>query len=595
MASRKWSAILDYLRSLSAVPAERASDADLLDRFIRERDEAAFALLFERHGPLVWGVCRRVLGWTPDAEDAFQATFFVLLRRAHAIGKRTSLRSWLYGVAYRVAARARANRVRRPPVVQVLPGTDVVDDAALREVRAVLDDEVSRLPERLRLAIVLCYFEGRTHDEAAQLLGCPRGTIASHVARARQRLHARLVRRGVTLTAGACAATLAHEAALAAANVPIIAPWVAGSSSGAVPAQVANLAQGATRAMLMTKLKMISLCSTVLLLIAGILTAAALATPGAQAPPAGAKPQLGINETAEGTPVQGAPVLGTAVLGTPVQGTPVQDPLDAARKASIEAGKIQSAAGTAIFEQYIQDRGAKELSLRTRAKVKVSFDQGKYLLRFAYETKLETTTYESADRKISETRLAEVVILYDGKDAYSITFADKISPAGCMMEIYPRLPVPEFPWKDPARLATQVFNLDDVLKNLDRDAVKMTKLTTGGYRGSYHFKNAPEVQCTFDVEPEVGLNVTTTKVSNRGNPTVVQSGTAKWKKIAGRWYVEQLIQEFDNRHLSERGYLQRSVLRYETFEPGAKVDAKQFTLEALPIPEKVYRIDRRSP
>jgi RNA polymerase sigma factor (sigma-70 family) len=589
MASRKWSAILDYLRSLSAVPAERASDADLLDRFIRERDEAAFALLFERHGPLVWGVCRRVLGWTPDAEDAFQATFFVLLRRAHAIGKRTSLRSWLYGVAYRVAARARANRVRRQRVVQVLPGADVVDDAASRELRAVLDDEVSRLPERLRLAIVLCYFEGRTHDEAAQLLGCPRGTIASHVARARQRLHARLVRRGVTLTAGACAATLAHEAALAAANVPIIAPWVAGSSS-AVPAQVANLAQGATRAMLMTKLKMISLCSTVLLLIAGILTAAALATPGAQAPPAGAKPQLGIKETAESAPV----------LGTPVQGTPVQDPLDTARKASIEAGKIQSAAGTAIFELYIQDRGAKELSLRTRARVKVSFDQGKYLLRFAYETKLETTTYESADRKKSETRLAEwkpseFVILYDGKDAYSITFADKISRAGCMMEIYPRLPVPEFPWKDPARLATQVFNLDDVLRSLDRDAVKMTKLTTGGYRGSYHFKNAPAVECTFDVEPEVGFNVTATKVTNRGNPTVVQSGTAKWKKIAGRWYVEQLIQEFDNRHLSERGYLQRSVLRYETFEPGAKVDAKQFTLEALPIPEKVYRIDRRSP
>jgi RNA polymerase sigma factor (sigma-70 family) len=566
-------ALLDYLRSLSTVPGEQANDAVLLDRFIAERDDAAFAQLYQRHGPLVWGVCRRVLGQGADAEDAFQATFLVLLRKAHAIGKRTSVRSWLYGVAYRVAARARAQRMRPPPTVVAAAAPDPGRSAQARELRAVLDDEVSRLPERLRLAIVCCYFEGRTHDDAARLLGCSRGTIASHVARARHRLRDRLARRGLTLGAGALGMALAQEAERAAAAMPAIM-----LANTAVSARVAALAKGATRAMFMSKLITTSVCLVGLLLLAGILTAAALATPG--------------DPTAQNK-VQPQPERQAAAQA------PAPDPLDAARKASIAAADLRSATGTAVFEQYVQEQGAKEPTLTTRAKVKVFFDQGKYLLRFTYETKRENTTYETRDGKVTKAKLVEwkpreFVILYDGKDAYSITFADAIRPAGCMMEIYPAMPVPEFPWKDVARLGLQMLDVDGVLKNLGRDAVTMAKLPAGVFRGTFHYKGAP-VQCTFDVAAAADFNVTAVNVTNQGDATVVQKRTATWKKVAGRWYALELVDQFDNRHLSATGSLTRSVLRYDTFEPGATIDPKQFTLAALPIPERVYRLDRRPP
>jgi RNA polymerase sigma factor (sigma-70 family) len=575
MVSRKWGAVLDCIRSLAAAPGgSDGDDSALVDRVAADGDHAAFTLLFERHGPLVWAVCRRVLGQTPDAEDALQATFLVLLRRARAISKRTSVRSWLYGVAHRIAVRARAGGRRRHLPSTVSPVPDPSQDAALREVRAVLDEEVSRLPERLRIAIILCYFEGRTNDEAAGLLGCTRGTIASNLARARERLRSRLARRGVTLAAGAFAAMLSQEAGLAAPAVPSLAP----PTGGATSPRVTDLAEGVIRTMYLSNLNVTGLCLAVLLAIASVLTAAFPASDDRV-------PQAGDNPKSNPRRPVGAPAS--------------DDPLESARKASMEAAMIQSAVGTAIFEQYFQERGEKEPTLSTRAKVCLSFDQGKYLLHFAFEKKLQKTLFDDSGAKKTTAKLVDwrprdFVILYDGRDAYSITFADGISPAGCMMEIYSGLPVPEFPWKDPARLGTQVLNIDGLLKNVGRDAIKMAKLPDGGYRGVYHLPNGAKVRCEFDVVPDVGFNVTALKVFNEGDDTPVQSGAATWKKINGRWYVERLVDEFDNRHLNPNGRLVRSVLRYETFEPGAAVDAKQFSLESLPIPEKVYRLDRRT-
>jgi RND family efflux transporter MFP subunit len=197
------------LREIRKTAADGVGDAELLGRFAANGDEAAFELLVRRHQRLVFGVCRRTLRNIHDAEDAFQATFLALARRAGRIHKREALAAWLFRVAYHTALTARAGRARRESQEQAAAaakGTTAPDDPAAaperREEWAAVDEEVSRLPERFRAAAVLCYLEGKTVDEAARLLGCPRGTVASRLARARARLHSRLSRRGVGLMVG---------------------------------------------------------------------------------------------------------------------------------------------------------------------------------------------------------------------------------------------------------------------------------------------------------------------------------------------------------------------------------------------------------
>jgi RNA polymerase sigma factor (sigma-70 family) len=267
MASGQLNGVLRYLRRVSARTLGDRTDGQLLERFAAERDEAAFAALVRRHGPLVWGVCRRVLRHEHDAEDAFQATFLVLVRKADSIGKRASVGSWLYGVAYRVASRARAGSSRRrelhaePPD---RPDAGPLQELVWRDLRAVLDDEVSRLPERYRAPFVLCYLEGQTTADAAARLGCPQGTVLSRLARARDRLRGRLRRRGVALPAGllltavaADAASAAMPAALADATTRTALVFAAGptAAAGAITAPVAALTQGVLRTMMLTKLK----------------------------------------------------------------------------------------------------------------------------------------------------------------------------------------------------------------------------------------------------------------------------------------------------------------------------------------------------
>ncbi len=176
------------------------SEGQLLARFVGERDEVAFEAIVSRHGPMVLGICRRLLGDPNDVEDAFQATFLVLVRRAGSLRDRDLLASWLYGVAVRVATRCRRDRWRRQARENQGKVEDVAeldpDEAGLGELRTVLDAEVDRLPERFRTPIVLCYFEGLTHDQAAERLGCPVGTIRSRMAKARELLRSRLARRG---------------------------------------------------------------------------------------------------------------------------------------------------------------------------------------------------------------------------------------------------------------------------------------------------------------------------------------------------------------------------------------------------------------
>jgi RNA polymerase sigma factor (sigma-70 family) len=285
--------VIRYLRRVgSAQVVGKLTDAQLLERFVNRRDEAAFEVLVWRHAPLVFGVCRRVLRHEQDAEDAFQATFLALVRKAASIGKRQSIGSWLYKVAYRVALEAReraAKRVGHVPLPAELPGGETGRDLLWRDLRPVLDEEVSALPGKYRIPFVLCYLEGKTNEEAAHEIGCPVGTIVSRLAWARERLRLRLTRRGVTLASGALAASAVPEAsaavcsALIDSTIKTAAASAAGpAAAGTIPASVAALTEGVLRNMFLNKLKT---AVAVLLAVATVGTAGALWRPARAAPP----------------------------------------------------------------------------------------------------------------------------------------------------------------------------------------------------------------------------------------------------------------------------------------------------------------------
>jgi len=279
MAHGRLGMLLGQIRQLvGAPPAGDQSDARLLERFADQRDEAAFQALVRRHGPLVLGVCRRVLRDHHDAEDAFQATFFVLARKAGVLGRRGSLAPWLYTVAYRLALRARADASRRRDRERRAAATlpTQADDGGRADLRPVLDEELDRLPEKYRVPLVLCYLDGKTHEEAARELGWPKGTVAGRLARARELLRRRLTRRGVTLSTGLLGTALAENASAAvpaglADSAVRAALLFAGSQFGAagVVSGPAALAEGMLRAMTMTYLKGVTVLLLGLSLIAG--------------------------------------------------------------------------------------------------------------------------------------------------------------------------------------------------------------------------------------------------------------------------------------------------------------------------------------
>jgi RNA polymerase sigma factor (sigma-70 family) len=251
------------------------SDGQLLERFVAGRDEAAFEGLVRRHGPMVWGVVRRVAGNGPDAEDAFQATFLVLVRKAASLRSRELVGNWLYGVAYRTALKARtaaARRRARERQVEEMPHPEVVPDEAWSDLQPLLDRELERLPDKYRVPLVLCELEGRGRKEVARLLRLPEGTLSSRLATARRLLAARLTRRGLTLSAAALAAALSQQAVSAGVPQALVLSTVrvakvARLAAGTVPASVSALTDGVLKGMLMRKLKL----TTALLLAAAVL------------------------------------------------------------------------------------------------------------------------------------------------------------------------------------------------------------------------------------------------------------------------------------------------------------------------------------
>jgi RNA polymerase sigma factor (sigma-70 family) len=225
MAMSHLNSVVHHFRrtALLADVADR-TDGQLLRGFVSHREEAAFEALVRRLGPMVWRVCRRMLSNHDDVEDAFQATFLVLARKAGSIVPMDMVGNWLYGVARQTALRARAIASKRrghERQVAKMPDQAAADKSAGNELHQVLDLELSRLPANYRIALLLCDLEGKTRKEAARQLGWVEGTMASRLARARSLLAKRLARHGLNVSGATLAATLAATLTQnAAANVP---------------------------------------------------------------------------------------------------------------------------------------------------------------------------------------------------------------------------------------------------------------------------------------------------------------------------------------------------------------------------------------
>jgi RNA polymerase sigma factor (sigma-70 family) len=267
MPTNPTTSVIEYLRRAVLLrDGAGLGDGELLGGFIDRHDEAALAALVKRHGSMVWGVCRRLLSHH-DAEDAFQATFIVLVRKAASIVPREKVGNWLYGVAHQTALQARrtaARRRAREVQVTEMPDTEAVQQDQWPDVRPLLDQELSRLPDNYRAVIVLCDLEGRTRKEVARQLGIPEGTVAGRLARARAMLAKRLTQRGVTLSGGALAAVLAQNVASASVSISLVSATIQAATlvavgqtaaTGAISVKVAALTEGVLKAMLMSKLK----------------------------------------------------------------------------------------------------------------------------------------------------------------------------------------------------------------------------------------------------------------------------------------------------------------------------------------------------
>jgi RNA polymerase sigma factor (sigma-70 family) len=311
---------LRQLRALfTAGTATGLTDGELLERYTARRAESAeaataaemaFAALVDRHGAMVWGVCHRVLGDAHEAEDAFQATFLVLVRKAGSVRVDGSLGRWLYGVAHRVALRARAEAKQRRSGIGRVPPTssdDPVGEAELRDVHNAVGEELDRLPAKYRCPVELCHLQGMTYDQAAQHLNWPVATVKSRLTAGRLKLRERLAQRGVAPGAVAIGVAIALTDE-ARANVPpklvqSAARAAAAYATGSLPAAVTDLAEGVLKMMMWEKLKLVAAGAVV----AVGLTAQALSqqaphreVPATRLPPVGAQPAEKPNEKREG-------------------------------------------------------------------------------------------------------------------------------------------------------------------------------------------------------------------------------------------------------------------------------------------------------
>jgi RNA polymerase sigma factor (sigma-70 family) len=280
MAVHRLTRVIQNLRR-TALPNEASvSDGQLLDLFIEHQDESAFSALVQRHGPMVWGVCRRIVAHHQDAEDAFQVTFLVLARKATSIRPRAMVANWLFGVAQRTALKAKTmagKRYRREKQVTTMPEPEAVEQNSWGNLESLLDQELANLPDKFRSAIVLCDLEGKKGKDVARQLKIPEGTLASRLRTGRGMLAKRLARHGIMLSGGPLATVISQNAASASAPSVLVSSTIKAATltaagktvaAGIISANAAVLMEGVMKAMLVTKLKTVMTMLLVLGMVA---------------------------------------------------------------------------------------------------------------------------------------------------------------------------------------------------------------------------------------------------------------------------------------------------------------------------------------
>jgi RNA polymerase sigma factor (sigma-70 family) len=327
MAAGEMSEVLQHLcRMVFLRDGAGLTDGQLLEDYLRRRDEAALAALVRRHGPMVWGACRRVLGNYHDAEDAFQATFLVLVRKAASLASRELLANWLYGVAHQTALKARATiakRRTRESQVPQMPEPAVTGQDLGHDLQPLLDQGLGRLPDAYRAVVVLCDLEGKTRKEVARQLGLPEGTVGSRLARARAMLAKRLARHGLAVSGGALAAALAQNVASAGVPTSVVSSMIKAASllgagqavaTGVMSAKVAALVEGVMKTMWLSKIQTMTA-----VLVAMVLTVAAAASLSAGLLDHGthaAEPNRGPKDEPKGLPAKQAKTDQERIKGT---------------------------------------------------------------------------------------------------------------------------------------------------------------------------------------------------------------------------------------------------------------------------------------
>src|SRR5262245_45686933 len=354
MPSGEMNEVVDRLRGVALRDNGAPTDGQLLEAFVVRGDGAAFEALVRRHAPMVLGVCRRVAGDGHDADDAFQAAFLVLVRKAGAVVPRDLVGNWLYGVAYRTALKARAlagrRRLRERSMTDMPRPQPAAEDRA--ELLALLDRELERLPAKYRVPIILCDLEGRTRRDAAHQLGLPTGTLSGRLTSARRLLAKRLARHGLAVSGTALGVALEAQAAVVSndvvsATIKSAALFAAGSAAaaGMVPGEAAALAEGVIKSMLLTKLKL----TTAVLVAAAAIGAGVLAyespAPGPEQPPRGAPPAQSWKSSRAEEEKLKRDVEEARVVLAQAQGR------EAAAQAELELAKLQLERAEALYQR----------------------------------------------------------------------------------------------------------------------------------------------------------------------------------------------------------------------------------------------------
>jgi RNA polymerase sigma factor (sigma-70 family) len=505
------------------------SEWQLLERYLERRDEVAFEALVARHGPMVLGVCRRMLPDNMEVEDAFQATFLVLVRRARQLGPRDAIGPWLYGVAARVAMRARSEAARRRRLERLAPeaAAEPGDRQVINhELGAVLDDELSRLPSKYRSAIVLCYLQGQTHEEAARLLQWPIGTVKGRLARARDLLRARLIRRGLTLSISTLMLALCRDSR-AALHRELLDRTVKTSlelaigqaTAQVVSASIASLVEGVLTSMFMNTLKWSGLAVTVsgLVLTGAVVMARQDGKPQHEAAPS-ARDAYAKTASVKTAPADAIPAKAAAVTG--VAGELTDDRLPDLRRQLVKAAQSD---WSAAIKEFMRTSGSLEPAYQASKRlmeaqdadrkvpldeltaVRAHSDRIKELARVAH-THPSSTGVQSSQLKVYaaevELRLAEASARVTekaagagegvGKDAKSKLILARLNQA-VAMPFFDETPLedvlkyikqsttsPEFPsgipiYVDPVGLQEAEKSMTSTVRNMDLEGVPLRR------------------------------------------------------------------------------------------------------------------------